>query len=370
MAALDYAAPPELEVPPLHRDWICLALDSSSPTICPPAKAERSTSGTDLSPGNGIVQLVAGSFATEVIQIWSGHRITEYLTATDTRRHLWHACLSSERLAFRVNNRMSAELAYARLTYVKGRDLIDEAYACYPLGVMKALGRLGAAARSPRVYRALIQALCAEGAGAKLLWHSSHLSDEIILGVSLLPSGLKAQAVLDLFKEGKLGIEAVGFFTWTLARIDALKGSHVAQEILAAAKPLEALWEALADFPFPAPPWPGKDLLRPVTSRADLERIGSEFENCLSTSPQSRGAVQGVINGVTYFYEWRGQEHAVLEFCRVGSVGWFLREVRGPKNQFVSDQTRSEIRCLLSEAPTLCAVWDCDWQYEVVPLLG
>jgi hypothetical protein len=82
-----------------------------------------------------------------------------YLTATDARRHVWHACLSSGAIAVYVRSPMSVESAYARLTYAKGKNLILQAYACGPAGVMRILGRLGTQARPPEVYRALATAL-------------------------------------------------------------------------------------------------------------------------------------------------------------------------------------------------------------------
>ena len=44
---------------------------------------------------------------------------------------------------------------------------------------------------------------------------------------------------------------------------------------------MNAVVQLLTDGEFPPPPWPGTNLLRPITSRAQLHRIGAELRNCL-----------------------------------------------------------------------------------------
>jgi hypothetical protein len=275
-------------------------------------------------------------------------------------------------MAFPVCNSVSIELAYARLTYARGKDLISQAYACQPAGVIRTLGRLGTQARSPEIYRALVRTLDVNGPGAKLLRHSSDLPDELILGVSSIPAGLDMKPVLDLFRSGKIGFESVGFFTWTLTRLGALQGPQVVRAILSASKPMGMMWEVLQDFPFPDPPWPGDDLLRPVASRGDLQRVAADFKNCITTDHHQREAVLRVLNGGRYFYEWCGVKPALLEFARIGSVGWYLVQAKGRRNRDVPDQERDEILRRLSVAPSFCPTWN--WyshhDEEVIHLLG
>src|SRR5215217_7349580 len=101
-------------------------------------------------PSTGALKLVAGPFAPAVSTIWAGARAVEYLTANDKRRHVWHACLSSEYCPFSPE-RGGIELIYSRLTYGKSRDLIAQAYACRPKGVLGVLGRFGSPARPPQI---------------------------------------------------------------------------------------------------------------------------------------------------------------------------------------------------------------------------
>lgn len=364
MAARNCAAETALTATAIERDWILLPPVQTHldlPSTSNDNKVEFST----VHPGkNSIAALVAGSFAEQVNQIWAGERLKEYLTATDARRHVWHAWLASEAMAFHVRNPMTVELAYSRLTYAKGKDLILQAYACQPAGFVRILGRLGTQARPPEVYRALVRALDADGPGAKLLRHSSELSDDLIVAVSSLPAGLNVKPVLDLFKAGKIGFESIGFFTWTLARLGALKGSRIVQTILSAPKPMEEMWEVIQGFPFPNPPWPGDDRLRPVTTRGDLKRIGTDFKNCLMTEHRQREAVLRVLNRGRYFYEWCGPEPALLEFARIGPVGWYLVQARGRKNRNVPDRERDDILRHLSVAPSFCPTWNWYTHYD------
>ncbi len=307
---------------------------------------------------NTVTKLIAGPFAKEVAQIWPGPRLGEYLTATDTRRHVWHLWFSSRRMSFRPDNPMSTELAYAQLTFGRSKDLITQATGSQPAGLIRALGRLGPKARPARVYRALATILATDGPGAKFIRHAAVLPDDLILGLATLPPGLEAKSVLRLFQKGRLPPYALGYFTWSLARLEKLMGSSAAQSIVAARNPLEAIRDAILDLPFPDPPWPGNSLLRPVTARDRLKKVGDDFENCLRGFHRERQSVLTVINGVEYLYEWCGHEPALLLFQRVGSIGWFLKEARGRKNAEVSDETRAEILKSLASASSLCPVWD------------
>ena len=108
---------------------------------------------------NSAVRVIAGSFAQSVILIWGEDRIGEYLGASDARRNLWHACLASEHSHFQAKSAVSCRRLYRQFKRARGKDLVAQAFGCRPIGLLSALGRLGAAARSPETYRALVRAL-------------------------------------------------------------------------------------------------------------------------------------------------------------------------------------------------------------------
>ncbi|WP_114189024.1 hypothetical protein [Microvirga aerophila] len=256
---------------------------------------------------------------------------------------------------------MSVDLTYTRLTSASGEDLITQAYGCQPAGIILALGKLGVAARPVDVYRALVRVLAAGGLAAKFIWHAQELPDEVIRGLASLPPNLRLKPVLDVLKAGVVGAESLCFFAGTVTRLEIVQGAHLAQTILAASKPLDALWDALQDLPFPEPPWPGNEYLLAVTSRSRLVEIAKQFQNCLSRHDRQLDAVMSVINGNRYFYELQ-EEPGLLEFVRIGSLGWYLREACGPKNHEISEETRGNVLRVLSQEPSFCAVWEPRWR--------
>src|SRR4051794_33550507 len=106
MATLDCAAPLDPKLGDHERDW--LRVTPAMPALDQKPLTQTEKQGSDAGPlASSIVALIAGPFAKEVGQIWPDQRIAEYLTATDARRHVWHAWLSSECIAFRVSNPIS-----------------------------------------------------------------------------------------------------------------------------------------------------------------------------------------------------------------------------------------------------------------------
>ena len=197
-----------------ERDWVHL---STTKGFSPPTQNLSSTSKAPATTAdNGVASLIAGPFSLQVFDIWSGTRITEYLTATKTRRHIWHAWMSSDRTQFELVNALSCELAYRRLTDAKGKDLIQQAFGHVPNGISNILGRLGVQARLPTVYKGLVRILQTDGPGAKLLRHTAGPSDELILFLAELPSFLNVAPVLKLIKNNLVGIESIGLLSWSL----------------------------------------------------------------------------------------------------------------------------------------------------------
>jgi hypothetical protein len=100
--------------------------------------------------------------------------------------------------------------------------------------------------------------------------------------------------------------------------------------------------------------------------------VAADFKNCMRTNHHQREAVHRVLNRGRYFYEWCGAEPALLEFARIGSVGWYLVQAKGRRNRTVQDQERDEILRRLSLAPSFCPTWNWYSHYDedVIHLLG
>src|SRR5215212_4515176 len=98
---------------------------------------------------------------------------------------------------------VSCQRLYRQFKRARGKDLVEQAFGCRPLGLLSALGRLGAAARSPETYRALVRALDHGGPGAKFLMHSPHLPDALIHALATLPPAINTKPLISLLRTGK-----------------------------------------------------------------------------------------------------------------------------------------------------------------------
>jgi hypothetical protein len=67
---------------------------------------------------------------------------------------------------------------------------------------------------------------------------------------------------------GQISPGDLATFGWTLSRIRQLMEKEAYERVLRSTDPLDAVVQLLLNFPFPAPPWPGTDLL----SRSHRER--------------------------------------------------------------------------------------------------
>ena len=245
------------------------------------------------------------------------------------RRHLWHACFASGHPSFRWQTAAAATRLYDRLTYAPGKELAAQAYGDCPPGLLRCLGRLGAEPRSGYTYRALVQVLQRGGPCAKALVHSTEIPDELIHAFATLPAGMASKRTIGLVMRGQLSAGDLATFGWTVSRIRQLRDRAAYESVLRSTDPMNAVVQLLTDGEFPPPPWPGTNLLRPITSRAQLQRIGAELRNCLETPAWLTRSVLKVLNGTDYFYEWRGDPAAVLRFVRVQDVGWYLEQIEG-----------------------------------------
>src|SRR3954465_11396554 len=140
-----------------------------------------------------------------------------------------------------------------------------------------------------------------------------------------------------------------------MSRSRQLRNLEAYESGLASTDPMNAVVQLLTDGEFPPAPWPGTNLLRPITSRAQLHRIGAELRNCLETPAWLTRSVLKVLNGTDYFYEWGGDRAAVLRFVRVQDVGWYLEQIEGVDGEAVSEKTQQQVTDACSRSPVMCA---------------
>ena len=166
---------------------------------------------------------------------------------------------------------------------------------------------------------------------------------------------MASKRAIGLVVRGHISPGDLATFGWTLSRIRQLKDQEAYERVLTSAEPLTAVVQLLLEAAFPSPPWLGKDLLKPVTSKARLHRIGTELKNCLETPQWLARSVLKVLNGTDYFYEWRGEQRALLQFVRLLDVGWYLEQIEGLDGEGVSEATQTQILATCSRCPVMCA---------------
>ena len=250
--------------------------------------------------------------------------------------------------------RESPDLLYVRMTSMRSKDLIAQAYGVRPRGITGVLRRLGPQPRSPETYRMLVAAMEKGGFGAKLLMHVNEPSDALIETLATLPDTMSKHAIEALTRYRTIEPEDLALFVWTASRLEKSEGALVYFRLMQANDPLQALLDVLLRRQFPSPPWPGSDLLQPITSADGLLCLARHFGNCLRLL-NGNGEILQVMNGMKYFYEWKGKEPAVLDLIRLAGVGWYVKDARGPKNADVSHATRLDIVKALAAAPDICA---------------
>src|SRR5215204_7795902 len=110
--------------------------------------------------------------------------------------------------------------------------------------------------------------------------HAPKLPDALIHALAILPSTLNTKPLIRLLDREKIAAGDLAAFAWTATRIGQQKGPEVYRSLISAKKPIDALVQVLVSAEFPNPPFPGTELLHPVTSRAHIQRIGDAFNNC------------------------------------------------------------------------------------------
>jgi hypothetical protein len=304
-------------------------------------------------PASRILEIVAGPYAEAVSQVWTGSRIAEYLAAPDLRRHVWHACLASPYGNFSTA-REDLALLYERMQTMKSKDLLVQAYGVRPAGLLGTLKRLGPQPREPEIYQMLISVLEKEGRAAKFLMHLEHPTDAWIETLASLPDAIGTSAFEALTRCCTIAPEDLALVSWTIARLEQTHASHDLSQILRANKPVEALMDILMRQPFPSPPWQGTLRLQPIASSMRFFELAIRYRNCLQR-PNGSKEVLKVLSGIQYFYEWRGQEPAVIDLVRLPGVGWYVNNAIGPGNHLLSFHGRAEIAHDFSAASIICA---------------
>ncbi|TIX18970.1 MAG: hypothetical protein E5V41_03700 [Mesorhizobium sp.] len=296
-----------------------------------------------------IIVLLARHDRVQVQSIWQNDSISEYLLASDSRRHTWHAWLTVRGTAIR-------DLAetYRFLTVAKSRQILEDAFGSCPAGMVSALGKFGLFARPEHAYFALHKVLSAGGPLAQHVYQSTKIDDDDLVSLVSATGFSVSSRVIRMLLKCNIPAQVMVELLWVISRLASVPdGQDLVRAVAQGRQPAAILANLLSLTPFPAPPFEQIDALIPVTTAEQLRETGKEFGNCLKGGEELAYALTSVQNGQRYFYRWNGDHPTLLSFCRCGPAGWILAERSGPRNSRVPEATINRIVEVLTGVPNV-----------------
>ena len=285
--------------------------------------------------------------AIEVIALYNASFAARGFHIPRTEQHLIALCLS---LMGDKRNDPDHLHAFAKQYSVMTHRTLIEAFCDQPSNakpIVKLLPKLtGSIWRAP-TYRKL-DALITDSKARKFLQHRAGISRRDIITLTRLPPTYRTVGVVDLIERKRDLAELM--FAIDIVRL--VRTDLCDRQIVASLEKADIAF--LRDWvmkhyektPFPPPPTNalyrgGVEIIRPLTSYADLARAAREFENCIRTY------LYGVLKGDTYFYRYApqagGDGVAIIELKRIPVAGWVVNEALGPTNDSVGGADRSII---------------------------
>ena len=233
------------------------------------------------------------------------------------------------------------------LTHGSPRQVLDRVLGHCPVGIRRALHRLPVKALQRQNYRRLVLLLADPDSG-KVLHHAEKIDDLTIRVLADLPQPLNrplAFAVPDWPR--KLNGLADGLRFLVSRGVASNLDEMVAKlESVTAAPQLAAIVRSWVDsLPLPAvmPP-PIVGLARRLDRVDELTSLARAWRNCLG---DYRSAIDA---GSCAVYLWQDAEKpAACLVWRHGRLGWFLDEVKGPRNADIEPEQRAVIVSAFAE---------------------
>jgi len=306
------------------------------------------------SPVPDLIEHVAGEFAPAIMAIWGSGDVGEYLTATSTQRHVWHAALAASDHDCPPTRKW--------LTENRRKVILKRAYGSYPSGMVRLLSRLGPRAETREFYRSAHVALSRGDMLTRILQHSKTIDPHVVFAFAELPTDvISVRMARHLLRKGVSACE-IAQMSWLVKRVVEVSGSVAILNLLASSKnPVVTVRKAIACLPFPAPPWKADGLI-PVQSAEELSDVARRLGNCLSDHDIFYSSCLDVQSGIAFYFITRSAKPLLLKFTKFGGVGWYLDECRGEGNR---PPTREEMEQISSVHSDIGGVWCRRLSYEM-----
>ena len=300
-----------------------------------------------------IVELVAREFAPLIKNIWQGEDIGEYLKATSTQRHTWHAVLSSQQLSSIPDRE--------QLLRSKFKDIIQNVYGTCPPGMVGLLGKLGPFAASAEFYRSAYSILDRDDELAKAVRHLQKIDTNLVQKLATLPNDPLTQQIAVYTLKGGRETYDVEELVWLCNRIG--DGDALGLDFNGMSKAVNLtslIRRRIAEREFPPAPWSTLATL-PIVSPKALKDVAVKFGNCIAKFDQFYSTSLDVQSGTTYYFQTNSSDPLLLRFNKFGTVGWFLAECWGLRNR---PPTKAEVNLIVDVHAHLKHVRCCQISYE------
>ncbi len=300
-----------------------------------------------------VIDLISGDFSEKIHLIWH-NRVSEYLTATDFRRHVWCGWLAKHHRCER-----SEEEVFSFLTKSKSRDIIADTYGSCPNGYLSVLKRLGTVARKPRVYQCLFKTLSYGGYRAKLIHHAKDIDDELIYQLAAVPSDEFSNIIVSCLYRRSVDPEKLLGAVWVASQVSSRLGrEQVVAAMCGASNPMRALRDLVLQLPFPSSPITYQSPLFPVGTVEEVRALSLKFQNCLRETDTLSELAFAIQSGQQCLYHWNDEENPALVLVKkFSSLGWVIEEAYGIGNKHLDEITMHRIECAFGTTGTVCLAW-------------
>jgi hypothetical protein len=228
------------------------------------------------------------------------------------------------------------------------RAITEKILGRYPTGLKRAVGHLPWSVLAPENYRRLVE-LLADPEAAKLLHHAQSIDNSTIKTLHGLPDPLRNPFILEAlechdgasgFLDGlRLLVSRGASSSFDTLVCDLASASRLGLRTLLVR--LKNLVEGLS-LPINLPPMRVGKAIR-LDQAVSIRSLAKSWHNCLANY------VEDIDAGKCAVYIWKDSSApAVCLVQRHGRLGWFLDQVKGPRNADIEPKRLAEIRSTFS----------------------
>jgi len=228
------------------------------------------------------------------------------------------------------------------------RTVTEHTLGHHPTGIKRALGQLPSIVLTPESYRRLVE-LIADPTTAKLFHHASSIDGSMIKALYGLPAPLRRSFLLpalDCFDRDNGFTDGLRLL---VSRGAAPNFETLISELASASQPnqffakLKYFVESLPWSNVLPPSQIGK--ARRIDQADTIRSLAKSWHNCLASY------VPKIDAGTCAVYLWEdGSTSAACSVHMRGRLGWFLDDVKGPRNAEIAPNPLAKIKSAFEQA--------------------